>query len=210
MRRLAITCLTLLAITLAIASNAQSATTWKLVLKNGRVIECDGAPLVVNDVYMFRKADGKDYGLAVDQVDREKTDQLNKVDQQQWRALDGAAAQPASASPSGNRDSRILTVRDADFNARVLQSETPVMVEFVATWCGYCTLFEPTVQSIASEYAGRVTVAKMDIDRSPATASRYGVDGTPTVILFKAGKAVGTIDGYVPKSEVLRMLRARI
>jgi thioredoxin 1 len=208
MRRIATYCLTLFAIALVVESSAGCAAIWKLVLKNGSVIECDGAPLIVNDVYMFRRTDGKNYNLAADQVDREKTDQINKVDRMKWRALDGSAQEQASIVPAGNASSEILTLRDADFEARVLKSRTPVMVEFLATWCGYCRRFEPTVQAIASEYAGRVQVGKLDIDKSPATAERYGVDGTPTLMLFKEGKVVGTIDGLVDKAEVVRMLRS--
>ena len=208
MRRLATYCFTLFAIMLVVDSSARCAAIWKLVLKNGRVIECDGAPLIVNDVYMFRRTDGKNYNLAADQVDREKTDRINNVDRRQWRALDGPGAEQGPIVPAGNPSFDILTLRDADFDAQVLKSQTPVMVEFLATWCGYCRRFEPTVQAIASEYAGRIRVGKLDIDKSPATARRYGVDGTPTVMLFKEGKVVGTIDGFVDKAEVVRMLRS--
>jgi thioredoxin 1 len=203
MRRFATYCLTLFAIMLVTASSTQCATNWKLVLKNGRVIECAGAPIIANDIYMLRLADGRNATLAADQVDREKTDQVNKVDRQQWRETGGETPEVAVSPSSG-----ILTLRDADFDAQVLKSKTPVMVEFFATWCGYCTRFEPTVQAIAGEYAGRLRVGKIDIDRNRATAQRYGIDGTPTVLLFKQGQIVGTIDGFVPKAEVVRMLRS--
>ena len=208
MRRFATYCLTLFAIMLVVESSTRCAAIWKLILKNGSVIECDGAPLIVNDVYMFRWTDGKNYNLAADQVDREKTDQVNKVDRRQWRALDGPAQEQALIVSAENPSSEILALRDADFDAQVLKSPTPVMVEFLATWCGYCRRFEPTVQAIASEYAGRLRVGKLDIDKSPATARRYGIDGTPTVMLFKEGKVAGTIDGFVDKAEVVRMLRS--
>jgi thioredoxin 1 len=207
MRRFATYCLTLVAILLVVESSAKCAANWKLVLKNGSVIECDGVPMIVDGVYMFRQTDGKDGNLAADQIDQQKTDQANKVDRQQWRAVDGSSRERDSAAV-GTASSEIMTLRDADFDARVLKSQTPVMVEFLATWCGYCKRFEPTVQAIASEYAGRLRVGKVDIDRSPATASRYGVDGTPTTVLFKQGKVVGTIDGFVEKAEVIRMLRS--
>ena len=208
MRRFATYCLTLFAIVLVVESSARCAAIWKLILKNGSVIECDGAPLIVNDVYMYRRTDGKNGNLAADQVDREKTDKINNVDRRQWRANGGAMTEPALTVLAGSPSSEILTLRDADFDAQVLKSQTPVMVEFLATWCGYCRRFEPTVQAIASEYAGRIRVGKLDIDKSPATARRYGIDGTPTVMLFKDGKVVGTIDGFVEKSEVVRMLRS--
>ena len=160
MRRFATYCLTLFAIMLVVESSTRCAAIWKLILKNGSVIECDGAPLIVNDVYMFRWTDGKNYNLAADQVDREKTDQVNKVDRRQWRALDGPAQEQALIVSAENPSSEILALRDADFDAQVLKSPTPVMVEFLATWCGYCRRFEPTVQAIASEYAGRLRVGK--------------------------------------------------
>src|ERR1019366_9717751 len=91
MRRIVTYCLTLFAMMLVVESSARCAAIWKLILKNGSVIECDGTPLIVNDVYMFRRTDGKNYNLAADQVDREKTDQINKVDRRQWRGLAGRA-----------------------------------------------------------------------------------------------------------------------
>lgn len=202
MRRFASYCLTLLAIMLVAESSALCAVNWKLILKDGSVIECDGAPMIVDGVYMFRQTDGKGGNLAADRIDVEKTYQANKVERRQWRAIGGSAAVGDSTS------SEILTLRDADFDAQVLESRTPVMVEFWATWCGYCQRFEPTVQAIASEYAGRLRVGKVDVDKNPATVSRYGVDGTPTVVLFKGGKVMGTIDGFTEKAEVVRMLRS--
>ncbi len=208
MRRFAAYCLTLLAITLVAGSSAVCAANWKLILKNGRVIECDGAPLIIDGTYMFRQVDGKNGNLPADRIDLEKTDRANKVERRQWRAADGPAREQDPVGAAGSASSEILAFRDADFEAQVLRSQTPVMVEFSATWCGYCRRFEPTVQAIASEYAGRLRVGKLDIDQSPATARRYGIGGTPTVLLFKQGKVVGTIDGFVEKAEVVRMLRS--
>jgi len=208
MRRFATYCLALLAIMLAAESSAQCAATWKLVLNNGSVIECDGAPMIVDGVYMFRQTDGKDGNLPADQIDVEKTDQTNKVERRQWRAVGGSAREQEPAAASGNSSSGILTLRDADFDAQVLKSRTPVMVEFWATWCGPCRRFEPTVNAIDSEYAGRLRVGKVDIDQSPATTKRYGIDGTPTVVLFKQGQPVGSIVGVADKAEVARMLRS--
>ncbi|HEY1217560.1 MAG: thioredoxin [Bryobacteraceae bacterium] len=210
MRRFATYCLTLVAILLVVESSARCAANWKLILKNGSAIECDGAPMIVDGVYMFRQADGKDGNLAADQIDIEKTNQANKVDRRQWRAVGGSATEQDSAGVAVTGGSDILTLRDADFDARVLKSQTPVMVEFWATWCGPCRRFEPTVEAIASEYAGRLRVGKVDIDQSPATTRRYGIDGTPTVVLFKQGQPVGTIVGVADKAEVARMLRSAL
>ncbi|MGB7759615.1 MAG: thioredoxin [Bryobacteraceae bacterium] len=208
MRRFATYCLTLVAILLVVVSSARCAASWKLILRNGSAIECDGAPMIVDDVYMFRQTDGKNGNLPADQIDVEKTDRANKVDRREWRAVGVSAKGQDSALMVGGSSSDILTLRDADFDARVLQSQTPVMVEFWATWCGPCRQFEPTVNAIASEYAGRLRVGKVDIDQSPATAKRYSINGTPTVVLFKQGQRVGSIVGVADKTEVARMVRA--
>ncbi|MBZ5592393.1 MAG: thioredoxin [Acidobacteriia bacterium] len=102
----------------------------------------------------------------------------------------------------------VLTLSDADFNLTVLRSEKPVLVDFLATWCGYCKKIEPSIASIASEYGGTIKVAKLDVDRNPVTARYYGVRGLPTVLLFKDGRVVGGIRGYAEKAELIRMVRA--
>jgi thioredoxin 1 len=207
MRRFATYCLTLVAILLVVVSNTECAASWKLILKNGSVIECDGAPMIVDDVYMFRQKDGENGNLPAGQIDVEKTDRVNQVDRREWRAV-GVSREQDSAVVVGNSRSDIMTLRDADFDARVLQSQKPVMVEFWATWCRPCRQFEPTVNAIASEYAGRLRVGKVDIDQSPATAKRYSINGTPTVVLFKQGQRVGSIVGVADKTEVARMVRS--
>jgi len=202
--------MTLLAILLVVESSVWCAAPWKLILKSGSVIECDGAPLIINDIYMFRQLDGKSGRLAADQVDRDRTDEINRVDRRKWRVASESAGEQGTMALPGSSSGGILTLRDADFDAQVLQSHTPVMVEFLAAWCGYCKKFEPTIQAIAGEYAGRVRVGQIDIDQSPATAHRYRVSGTPTVLLFKDGKVVGTIGGFTEKSEVVRMLQSSL
>jgi len=111
---------------------------WKLVLRDGTTVECEGTPIVVNDVYMFRTADGKDDTLPADQVDREKTNTANKVapPPRQWRLIGQSIH-----GPSGG----ISPLNDASFDSEVLESNTPVLVEFWATWCGYCKKMEPTL-----------------------------------------------------------------
>ncbi|HLN01169.1 MAG TPA: thioredoxin [Bryobacteraceae bacterium] len=175
------------------------ATPWKLVLKDGTTVECDGAPVVINDVYMFRSADGGDGSLPADQVDREQTNTANKVapPPRLWRLIGQSVHQP-----SGD----ILAVNDANFDSEVLESKAPVMVEFWASWCGYCRKMEPTLQSVAGDYADRVKVYRLDIDKNPATAQRYGVHALPTLMLFNRGQMAGTLRGAADKSTVTRML----
>jgi thioredoxin 1 len=100
----------------------------------------------------------------------------------------------------------IVELRDIDFDQEVLKSEQPVLVDFWAGWCGPCKALAPTVHEIATQYAGKVKVAKMDVDRNQATPMRYGIRGIPALLLFKDGKVVDQIVGYVPKDTIERSL----
>ena len=99
-----------------------------------------------------------------------------------------------------------IDVADADFEERVLNSETPVLVDFWAEWCGPCRIIGPTVEELASDYAGRLTVAKVNVDESQATAMRFGVRSIPTLILFKNGEASETAIGAQPKSQLAELI----
>ena len=100
----------------------------------------------------------------------------------------------------------IVELNDANFDQEVLNSEQPVLVDFWAAWCGPCKALAPTVDEIATQYAGRVKVAKMDVDRNQATPMRYGIRGIPALLLFKGGKIADQIVGYVPKDVIERSL----
>jgi thioredoxin 1 len=93
-------------------------------------------------------------------------------------------------------------VNDINFDAEVLRSEVPVLVDFTATWCGPCRQIAPLVDQIAVEYAGKLKVAKVDIDESPGTAQKFGIRGVPTLYVFKGGELVGKQVGAVPKSVI--------
>ena len=99
-----------------------------------------------------------------------------------------------------------LTLNDATFDNDVLKSEVPVLVDFWAEWCGPCRMMEPTIDAIASDYAGKVKVGKLNVDDNGGTAMRYGIRGIPTLLLFKGGKVVEQRVGAVGKSEVQKML----
>ncbi|HVA22414.1 MAG TPA: thioredoxin [Candidatus Micrarchaeia archaeon] len=90
-------------------------------------------------------------------------------------------------------------VSDATFQAEVLQSQQPVLVDFWAEWCQPCKMLEPIVADLATEYDTRIKVAKLDVDANPETAGKFGVMSIPTLILFKAGSEAQRLVGYQPK-----------
>ena len=99
------------------------------------------------------------------------------------------------------------TVSDDTFEAEVLKSSTPVVVDFWAEWCGPCKQIAPALEQISAELAGQVTIAKLDIEESPTTPSRYGVRGIPTMMLFKDGQMTSMKVGAMPKQKILDWLR---
>ncbi len=99
-----------------------------------------------------------------------------------------------------------LTFTDGAFDAEVLKSEVPVLVDFWAEWCGPCRMMTPTVDQIATDYAGRIKVGKMNVDENNGTPSQYNVRGIPTLILFKGGKVVDQRVGALGKPDLQKML----
>jgi thioredoxin 1 len=96
----------------------------------------------------------------------------------------------------------VLEVSDATFEQEVLKSEQPVLVDFWAVWCGPCRAIAPIVDGVALTYAGKLKVAKVDVDRNTATPSRYGIRGIPAILFFKGGKVADQVVGYVPQDVI--------
>ena len=96
----------------------------------------------------------------------------------------------------------VFEVSDATFEQEVLKSSQPVLVDFWAVWCGPCKAIAPVVDSLATAYAGKLKVAKVNVDENGATPSRYGIRGIPTLLFFKDGKVADQVVGYVPQNVI--------
>ena len=99
-----------------------------------------------------------------------------------------------------------VSIDGASWQSSVLESELPVMVDFGAEWCGPCKMIAPSVEELALEYAGRLTIAKLDVDTNPQIAARYGVRSIPTLILFRGGNPVNQMVGAQPKGKMRRTI----
>ena len=96
----------------------------------------------------------------------------------------------------------VFEVSDATFDQEVLRSEQPVLVDFWAVWCGPCKAIAPIVDSVATTYAGKLKVAKVNVDENSATPSRFGIRGIPALLFFKGGKVADQVVGYVPQDVI--------
>jgi thioredoxin 1 len=105
---------------------------------------------------------------------------------------------------------QIIHVSDSSFEQDVLKSNVPVLLDFWAEWCGPCKMIAPILDQIAAEYAGKVIVAKMNVDENPKTPMKFSVRGIPTLILFKNGLLEGQKIGAVRKADVAAFLDSKL
>jgi len=104
----------------------------------------------------------------------------------------------------------VSKVSDADFDALVLKSAEPVVVDFWAEWCGPCRMIAPALEELAGEFEGKVTVAKVNIDENPGIPTKYGVRGVPTLMIFHQGQVAATKVGALPKSKIKEWIEASV
>lgn len=104
----------------------------------------------------------------------------------------------------------LVHVTDDSFEAEVLKASGPVLVDFWATWCGPCKMIAPVLDELSGEYAGKLKIAKLDVDANPNTAPKYNIKGIPTLIIFKNGEVAGKKVGAMSKSQLAAFIDSTI
>lgn len=104
----------------------------------------------------------------------------------------------------------VIEVSDSTFDQEIVQSNVPVLVDFWAAWCGPCRMVAPVVEAIAGEYAGRIKVAKLNVDENRNTAAKFGIMSIPTLLVFQGGEVRNRLVGYRPKADLVKAIDATI
>ena len=121
--------------------------------------------------------------------------------------FDYIQAVPVSrAMERNNNMSNVAEVTDSTWDADVLKSDLPVLVDFWAPWCGPCRMVAPIVQELSEEYTGKVNFYKMNTDENPTVPSKFGIRSIPSLLIFKGGELKGTVVGFRPKSDVKKRI----
>ncbi len=100
----------------------------------------------------------------------------------------------------------VLEFKDDEFDSQVINADTPTLVDFWADWCAPCKMMAPAVEQLASEYVGRLRVGKLNVDENPKTATRFGIRGIPTLLIFKGGDVVEQIVGVRSKKDLQKLI----
>ena len=109
-----------------------------------------------------------------------------------------------------SNDSKYVTLTENNFRDEVLQSSKPVLVDFWASWCGPCHMIAPAIEELASDYDGKATIGKLNVDEQPGIAQQYGIRSIPSVLFFRDGQVVDQIVGAVPKKALADKLNRLI
>ena len=123
-----------------------------------------------------------------------------------WWTVGNRCGQPVWATGVGNRCGNRCGNTDADFDAEVMQSAVPVVMDFYATWCGPCRQLAPTMDSLADQYAGKFKFVKVNVDESPKLAQKFQVEGIPMLVFLQNGKTAETSVGLVAKEDLILRL----